>query len=35
MLECRNIVKTYSKGDPIMLRILTKGTPRYEAFEIE
>ena len=29
-----NELENYSKGDPIMLRVIRDGNPRYEAFEI-
>ena len=30
-----SILSNYKSGDAIMLRVISKGTPRYEAFEIE
>ena len=32
--EYNNILKSYNTGDAVMIRIVSNGSPRYEAFEI-
>ncbi|MBI45220.1 MAG: protease [Candidatus Marinimicrobia bacterium] len=32
--EYKNILESYSVGDAIMIRVVSNGSPRYEAFEI-
>ena len=33
--DYENALEQYQSGDPVMIRIINDGNPRYEAFEIE